>query len=36
MIDGVYGQLVKGSETAARERLDLFTAATPHQQEETR
>ena len=36
MIDGVYGHLVKGSETAARERLDLFTAATPHQQEETR
>ena len=28
MIDGVYGHLVKGSETAARERLDLFTAAT--------
>ena len=26
MIDGVYGHLVKGSETAAWERLGLFTA----------
>jgi hypothetical protein len=33
MIDTVYGHLLKGSETTARERLDAFTASA-HQHEE--
>ena len=36
MLDLTYGHLVKGSESAARERLDAFTASTHSQQEEAR
>jgi integrase len=36
MLDLTYGHLVKGSESAARERLDAFTASTRNQQERAR
>ena len=36
MLDLTYGHLVKGSETAARERLDAFVSSNHNQQEESK
>jgi hypothetical protein len=36
MLDLTYGHLIKGSETAARERLDAFVSREHNQQAEAR